>query len=437
MRECIKGRKRVLVVGTTGDYIELISRRHPGRALFVTAADERMKQGFQAPDEISEIVADLEQPDEVIGAIERHLAKHGIKPAGIACFDCESMNLASLVAGRLAIAYPSPESISACRNKFVSKELWRRAGLDCPRAAVVSNASEAESFFGDCPGRKAMLKPLTGAGSEHILVCRSLSDCDSAVGELRRRLAEQGDARMYAINEYGGHRMDPRRLLLMEEVVGGIEYSCDFFIDGDSATIIRIARKWMLPGAEPGIALAYGLPEEVPPPMTPGEFKGKLVAAARALGIDRRICMLDFFMDGDRMMLIELAPRPGGDCLPHLIDQSGGVDVIGLELDVAEGRLPEQPDHGGWRYLVGMRLFAEKAGTIAALDAGRIQTDPRTREVVLKRLIGDTVNLPPMDYQSRVLGHAIFEPYSRDAIPEECHDLRKRLMMEIRSEDAV
>ncbi|MBF0531018.1 MAG: ATP-grasp domain-containing protein [Deltaproteobacteria bacterium] len=223
--------------------------------------------------------------------------------------------------------------------------------------------------------------------------------------------------------------MKARNAFLVEEYITGQEYSCDFFIEGDTVRIIRIARKWLKPDQAPGIAMAYQVPGKLPLGIDPEMFRETLRRAAQALGMERALCMLDFLVSSQRLVLLELAPRPGGDCLPPLIRASCGLDIIGLELDVAECRPWRVPTPHEWQPLVGLRLFAPRAGTIAALDAGPLANDPRVRQVFLTRGPGDRVIHPPEDYQSRILGWAIFRPFNEATIEQECHDLHNKLVI--------
>ncbi len=54
--------KRLLVVGTTSDYIDHILTRYPGRALFVTDPAERAAAVERYPAPADELLCNLENP---------------------------------------------------------------------------------------------------------------------------------------------------------------------------------------------------------------------------------------------------------------------------------------------------------------------------------------------------------------------------------------
>jgi biotin carboxylase len=422
--------RRVLVVGTTADYIDLIRRRHPGRALFVTDPAERARATEEAPAEAEEVLCDLTDSAGAADALRDHAHRHGIVADGVACFDCESLALASDLAQGMGLPFPSPRAVSVSRNKFLSKSLWRESGVPCPKAAVAREASEVSAFM-DRLGAPVILKPLTGSGSELVFRCTDREEGRSAFETIRRGLSERNGSRMYRQAPACFEGLDPLRDVVLEQAVTGPEYSCDFLLDNGTLEIIRTARKIPLPGGQIGIAAAYVLPAPLPAAVSAEDFRDRLHRAARALGLERALCMVDFIVQEKEAYLLELTPRPGGDCLPWLIRQSSGLDMLGLALDFAEGNEPPLPDEASWNPLVGLRMFAETAGVLARIDARAIESDPRVREVLIKRRPGHRVALPPEDYDSRLLGHVIFKPSGETTLEEECAELAAGMVVEM------
>ena len=422
--------RRVLVVGTTADYIDVLSRRFPGRALFLTDPRERAAASEPAPDEATELLCDLVQPETVLAALREHLNRWRIEPSGVACFDCESLLLAAGIAPSLSLPYASLEAVAACRSKFISKQLWRQAGLPCPEVETVRTAAEAAGSLKRIGGR-AVLKPLTGSGGELTFLVSDGDDCSNAFEAIRSRLAEHHDTRMYTSCAGGDAGSDPRRVFAVEEYVEGTEYSCDFLLDGNRLEIVRIARKTPAPGHPLGTILAYVLPAGLPAGVEPQAFRRQAFEAARALGLQRALCMLDFIVRDGTAVMLEMTPRPGGDCLPPLILRSCGLDMLGCALDFAEGAPIAVPQPSRWRRLVGLRLIASRPGVVRKVDARRLCEDRRVLECCLKRGPGHRVVLPPDDYDSRLLGHVIFDPSGPDDVENECIEISARLSVEM------
>jgi biotin carboxylase len=421
--------KRVLVVGTTSDYIDIISKRFPGRALFVTDPSERAKAIEQEPGAPDEVLCELDCSEIVLASLLNHLKQWHTEPSGVACFDCESLTLAAALAGQLNLSFPSQESVALCRSKIGSKKRLREAGILCPEARPVCDESEAISFMTSL-GRPIVLKPMTGSGSELVFSCYNSDDCAAAIRELKGRLSNPLNSRMYA-DIAGLDEINPRKWFAAEEFIQGTEYSCDFTVDNFHVEIIRIARKIPASGQSLGTTLAYLLPAELPPFIHPDEFRSLLHAAARALGLTGTICMADFILFQGQTMFLEITPRPGGDCLPSLIMRSSGLDIIGANLDLAESRPIDIPPSSQWQQLVGLRLFATQSGTIRSISSQMLDSDERVIESFLKRGPGHRVILPPEDYESRLLGHVIFAPSNSDSLEHECLELISKLYVEI------
>ncbi|MBN2301161.1 MAG: biotin carboxylase, partial [Lentisphaerae bacterium] len=178
----------ILIVGTTSDYIDLISRQFSEEVLFLTDRMERSKAIEPQPPNGTEILTNLKNYEETFSALNAHFDKRGGKPAGITCFDCESMRLAARLAQEMSLRYPSPESIRICRNKYESKRLWRKAGLPCPRAELVYDADGALALQRQM--EKTVIKPIAGSGSEYVFACNTQAECSAAVANIRFGLSE-------------------------------------------------------------------------------------------------------------------------------------------------------------------------------------------------------------------------------------------------------
>ena len=424
---------RVVVVGTTSDYIELIRRRYPHRALFLTDPAERARASEETPGAVEEILCDFTNDAEVHRILKDHLRRYALTIDGVACFDCEYLSSAAVLAKRFGLPFPSPFAVAQSRNKFLSKQAWKRAEVVCPEAAVVRNLSEIYDFL-DHMGKPVILKPLTGSGGELVFRCEDHPECLQAYETIINRLTEAGENRLYLKDPQASGDLDPLQNVVLEEFIPGQEYSCDFFLQNGSLEIIRTAKKIPTSGVQVGATTAaYIVPAALPGEIPSSVFLDQLYRAATALGLDRALCMVDFIVWQGKAYLLELTPRPGGDCLPWLIQQSCGLDMIGLALDMAQGRnittVPEQ----SWKSLVGLRLFAQDAGTVKEIDEGDLRRDPRVQEVLIKRKPGHRVVLPPKDYDSRLLGHVIFRPTGSASLETECTELASKLkvVMEI------
>lgn len=403
----------------------------PDRCVFLTDCRERDAAQEAPPPPSSEVLCNFAAEADMLTRLRRHLVEHDIMIEGITCFDCESLLPAARAARILKIDYLAEDAVHACRSKYDSKRKWRNAGLPCPRAALVGDAQETISFLRAANG-PVVMKPTFGSGSEYIFRCDDEAACTSAfatIAEALEKLRRDPEKPLYSRDGLGANA---RHACVAEEHVEGDEYSCDFVIDDDCIKILRIAKKISLREEGPfGTALAYIVPAELPPGLDLESFRRQLHSAARTLGLRRSICMLDFIVRGGIAVMLELTPRPGGDCLPPLLLCSSGFDILHFTVDFAAGRESSAPPPCDWRRLVGLRLLAHRAGTVTRLDAGALRRDRRVIDVRIKRSPGERISLPPDDYASRILGHVIFAPSSTDRIGAECSEIVNLLDLEV------
>lgn len=417
---------RVLVVGTTADYIEILDRSFPRRCLFVTLPQERAEWPGLAPDAADEILCELDSFDVVMAELKEHLRERSQQLTGVACYDCESMRLASRIARAFGLPFPSEASILTCRSKILSKQMWRANKVACPPSGIVRSEDDVRAFFASV-GHPIVLKPLTGSGGELVFFCSTADEAVANFRILQNKLAHHPDERMYGQqNMAAGH--DPQDLIGAERFVGGEEFSCDFILDRGQVTVIRLIKKIHYYF---GAVLGYQILKDYEQVGGENDLKSNLKAAAESVGLDRAMAMVDMKVEDGKIYFIEMTPRPGGDCLPPLIKESSGFDTLKAALDFSEGRPLDVTPIAKHKPLVGVHLFAQASGTIRQISARDLVDDDRVILYHLKQSVGDKVRLPPEDYDSRVLGYAVIEPKGRD-VRQECLEIMNLLKVEIR-----
>jgi len=417
-------KSKVLVVGTTADYIDWIQSKYPGEGLFLTDPGVRREAMELPPAPADELQCDLTDYRRVRVRLEQHLEQYHLDLAGIACFDCESMELAAVLAEHFSLRYPAVQAVRNCRDKLRTKTLWQSHGLNTPAGAPVDTAAAAVRFLGEAGG-PVVLKPSSGSGSELVFDCVDDSACRSAHQQIHDGLRQRRCHRLYANKDAEAAR------IMAEARVDGREFSCDFAVDNGRVRLIRLTRKIKAREVPFGTILGYLLPAQLPAAIEPDIFRRTLLQSAAALGIQRAICMLDFMVHEDRLVLLELAPRPGGDCLPFMLRCKYRLDILKLQLDFARQKaVPiEHPRNGA--PLAGVRLYAEKNGTLSRIDTRALERDARIQEIHLTRQPGHRIALPPEDYDSWLLGHILFVPDDRGPVEAQAVEILDRVRVEV------
>jgi biotin carboxylase len=422
----VPSENRLLVVGTTSDYIDWIRRTCPQRALFITDPSVRSNAREPSPAKHEEVLCELTDNHYVLKTVTRHLEGWGMRVNGVACFDCESMALAAWLAQDFSAAFVSLSAVNNCRNKFTSKTLWRQNGIACPKVATVRNVEDATDFL-STTGGDIVLKPLSGSGSELVFHCKDEKECRRAFTVIQEGLRDRKNHRLY-----NGISNDSPPIIV-EEFVDGPEFSCDFLMDKETATLIRLAKKIPSSFGPFGTTMGYALVDALPLGIDLQIFCRYLARAAGALGIKRSICMTDFIVHEGKIILLEMAPRPGGDCLPALIRNALQMDIIVLTLDAAQNRQMRIGSFRPPQSFVGLRIHASRSGIFRRIDCAFMEGNPRIKEIHILRHSGDIIRMPPDDYDSFVLGNIIFTPENATDPAKECRRLLDNLTVEIES----
>jgi biotin carboxylase len=312
----------------------------------------------------------------------------------------------------------------------LTRQAWHSKNVRCPQSRLIHTGADALRYFSELK-KPLVLKPLTGSGSELTFSCADEYELVKAFGILKDGLEQRKQSRMYfpPAEDAGGE--EPRPSMAAEEFISGREYSCDFLIDGPELRLIRVAKKMPGHGLPFGTTLAYTVPAQLPGWLDRNTLRNRLRGAARALGITRAICMVDFIVTRDDVVFLEMTPRLGGDCLPRLVWHGCGLDVLGLALDFAEGGTPAIPPAWQWRHVAGLKLFATIPGTFQSMCTDRLTADSRVLELGIRWVPGHQVVLPPQDYDSWLLGHVIFKPDANIELERQCDDLRGKLIVQM------
>ncbi|THB81641.1 MAG: ATP-grasp domain-containing protein [Desulfobacteraceae bacterium] len=429
-------RDKVLVVGTTSDYIDWIQNTCPGRVLFMTDQEVRINAKEDSPvpeDELILPLTDLvntmsKKPaivlSHVFSELKHHLELWNQSLSGIICFDCEFLELTARIASVKGLEYPSVQAIRNCRDKFVSKKIWQENGVLCPKTLPVNSAEDAVRFLSESENG-IVLKPFYGSGSELVFRCRTPEECNHAFNTIKDGLRKRCSKPLFLKSSSEEH------LMMAEQFIPGPEYSCDCIIDEDRVRMIRLTRKIKSSNQPFGTISGYMLPAILPANIGHDSLKEAIRKGAKALGVSRGLCMVDFILGVHYPFLIEMTPRPGGDCLPFLLKEAGNLDILSLALDFAENKPIDLNGSTPANLHVGLRIHASKSGVFKGYDTSLLADENRLKQIHIIRQPGHEILLPPDDYDSWLIGHMIIEPNSSSYPETQCFTIGKRLQMEI------
>jgi biotin carboxylase len=157
-----------------------------------------------------------------------------------------------------------------------------------------------------------------------------------------------------------------------------------------------------------------------------------LKEAAHSLGFTWGWFMADFIIKDRKPYIIEITPRPGGDSIPDLIEVATGTDILNLYLDFISGETGEpNPIPFTSNSFASLNLYASREGYVTRLDTSQIGMIPWVKKLYLNKKIGDRIILPPLDYDSRKIGHCIISLESPNDLKEKQEILSKKMLLSI------
>jgi biotin carboxylase len=425
----------LVVVGTTPDYIAKLHRERAGPLIFLV--DYRFKGnpylGDVPPGAL--VFTSLGDLEETYQKTLPFLESTGIPFKGMACFDCDSLLLASQLASRLKLRFPSWQAIVRSRNKFESRRAWSAAGIASPAAMLASGLDQTLQFF-RAHGEDIVLKPVSGSGSELLFHCKDEDEVRRSVAVMEEELPGRRTNPLFQPfpHPLQASCIDPCRGWVVEEFIPGHEFSCDFVYEDGKITFIRETGKVKAVDRPFGSVLAYTFPPRYPPQFRRETLEKVLVKAVDALGFDWGYFMVDYIVRDGLPMLIEMTPRPGGDSIPDLVRIGAGRNVLDIYMDFVSGKFEHSPKEPSLapESFASINLFAPKEGVLFHLDGSKIASLPHVKGLFFKKNVGDRVVLPPKDYDNRLLGYCIVALESQCDIVSECHRIEEHLTVTIR-----
>ncbi|AJY38850.1 ATP-grasp domain-containing protein [Burkholderia humptydooensis] len=250
--------------------------------------------------------------------------------------------------------------VTLVRDKVEMKEAVRRAGLRVPRFASVAELLRAPAAL---PWRgRTVLKPISGASSEDVVIFDSPADIAQAIADRRSGVARL-DGEVQAIDAYE----------LEEFVEGAIVHFDGLVANGDVLTLTASRYIGTCLGFAQGEPLgSYHFPVS-------DDAAAWVRATLAAVGIRQGSFHLEAIENRAETVFLEVGNRVGGADVVATFEHATGVHLPSEELRVMlDGRpsrpLPPTQTHPhwhGWFVFPGHKREADTHRGIAGIDAFR------------------------------------------------------------------
>lgn len=379
----------LLVVQASPDYARRISS-HCRETVFLATperAQELHAAGFHA------LAADLQDARSALTVAASYALSQRLYYAGITCFVCEYLPLTALLAEGLGLPFASVESTCQMRDKAHSTRIWQHTGLAVPASQLISDWSELEDFTSAHPA-PWILKPIDGTGSEWVLKVDDPAQLAAAHERIQSGLR-------------AAQERDIAPSYLAQQYLRGREFGVDFFIEGQRLRVLRLCEKYLVdaPG-QAGQVGAYYFPHLSQ--RLRRLLQDTLRRAAQALDLQRGLAMADLMLVGDEVYLLEMAPRPGGDCLPDLCRAALGYDPISTACDIARGTAPRAHWPRPYRSLCALHLMSAGDGPIGRIDFSALLAHPNLFKLIeAYHEPGDTLRSCSGNYEDRIIASCL------------------------------
>ena len=372
----------------------------------VVASNHRPVVGDASGERHVEI--DLEQPGEAAAAIAGH-AK-GFPLAAVLGIDDRGVQIAALAAERLGLAHSPVAAVERTRDKAKARAaLDGAAGVDQPPYRLAGPGDDVSGLAREV-GLPVVVKPVSLSASRGVIRADDPEAAAAAAARTRRILADAGE--------------DATGPLLIEGYVPGAEVALEGLVTDGALDVLALFDK---PDPLEGPYFEetlYVTPSRHPPALQQAVARAAQ-AAVVALGLVHGPVHAEFRLDGDRVVVLELAARTiGGLCGQSL--------RFGLEMSLEEvivrhaAGLPlhAMGREGGASGV--MMLPIPRAGVLAHVGGvDEARAVPGVEEVAITIPTGGAVR--PLPEGDRYLGFA----FARAPTPGEVEDALRRAHAEL------
>ena len=255
-------------------------------------------------------------------------------------------------------------------NARIKPRMRRRLARVAPtRTRVVSCESLGEgglsALLADV-GLPLVVKPIWGQASSHVEIVTDEARVRAALEEAFRNVAQDPVLAPF----HDGERLwDPRSELLVEEFLGGREYSVEGVVSAGAVQPLLIQEKHRFVSRH---GFRFETCNLSPPPFLEAEGEAEIRRATRAaisaLGLDDCPFHVELKWDGAKVSIIEVNPRMGGGSVPRMLGFWYDTTVRHWPVAFRLGEPQQVPSAGRDGFLMGVFVNAERGGYMHAVE---------------------------------------------------------------------
>ena len=227
----------------------------------------------------------------------------------------------------------------ACMDKSIMKYQFMEKGVPTANYRDIKTVDEAVNFFEEMNG-PCVIKATDSSGSRGIIRVNRIHEITDAFNEA------------FSISKNG--------TVLIEEWITGDEFGAQAVVIGDELILTMIHSDITTPPPRK-MPIGHGCPHPEENRLLE-KTKIAIQDAVKALEIKDAICNVDLIDSPNGPILIEIAARMGGTCLPEVCGNYWGIDMYQLAINIALGQEVELPITPSGKPTFAHVLFSEKGG---------------------------------------------------------------------------
>ncbi len=309
---------RVLLVLASGTYkaADFLVAASSLSAEVVVVSDHLLA----VPAEGRALTVDLDDPDAAAATIAAFAADRPVD--AVVAADDRGVVAAAVAARRLGLAHNPPAAVAATRDKAAQRRALTAAGRAQPRWRLARAADDVEALAAQV-GFPCVVKPVSLSGSRGVIRADDATAALVATARIRGILAVAN--------------ADPFGPILVESFVPGGEVAVEALLRGGELTVLAVFDK---PDPLDGPYFEetiYVTPSRLPP-ATLATVERAAAAAAAALGLVEGPVHAELRVDGDRVVVLELAARTIGGLCARTLRFGAGISLEEVVLHAALGR---------------------------------------------------------------------------------------------------
>jgi cysteine synthase A len=324
------------------------------------------------------------------------------------------VDLVAAVAARRGFRYLGLHPARICRNKFLSREALRGAGLPTPDFWLLRSAAEARRLASRI-AFPCVVKPPADSSSFGVRV----------VGDAGE-LLDHYQALAGLTTNIRGQRLDGT--VLVESYLSGPEYSVETVTLPEGTTRVIGVTDKHLSSPPHFVEMGHDFPSALPAEQSAALAAAALQALA-AVGFDFGPAHTEIRLTVEGPVVVEINPRLAGGMIPELVRHATGIDLLETLLDLLLGRPvrlePVRRDVSGIRFLTADRP-GRLRGFSGIEEARRLAT---VREVFAGRPPGTAVQ--PAENAYHRLGHVLASGPDRAQVSADLARARELLRVEV------